>query len=241
MHLCDVLSLFRRKLAVDCLSTLGDDDADVERLKPGNADHASNERSVAHVRAIFGRSARLKEEVSSLHAETLVAIARAIALSLNGGGKVLFCGNGGSAADAQHLAAELLIRLRPEANRIPLPALSLAADVSSLTACSNDYNYDSYFERMVQALGRPEDVLVGISTSGKSMSVVRALQAAKQKQLVTVGLLGGDGQPALAACDLALVVPSSETGRIQECHITAGHAVMELVETFCCDVRIQWP
>lgn len=204
---------------------------------PGNADSA-DDRRVSHVRALFERSASLKREVSEHHAQTLVTIARALAESLSAGGKVLFCGNGGSAADAQHLAAELLIRLRPEANRIPLPALSLAADVSSLTACSNDYDYDSYFERLVQALGRPGDILVGISTSGRSMSVVRALRAAREKQMVTVGLLGGDGQPALSECDLALLVPSSETGRIQECHITAGHAVMELVEAYCCDYPI---
>jgi D-sedoheptulose 7-phosphate isomerase len=205
---------------------------------PGNADPASDERCVSHVRAIFERSANLKKDVSEHHAETLVTMARAMARSLNGGGKVLFCGNGGSAADAQHLAAELLIRLRPEANRIPLPALSLALDVSSLTACANDYDYDSYFERLVHALGRSGDVLVGISTSGRSMSVVRALRAARGKQMLTVGLLGGEGEPALSECDLAVLVPSSETGRVQECHITAGHAMMELVEAFCCDYSI---
>jgi D-sedoheptulose 7-phosphate isomerase len=200
---------------------------------PGPADAASDERCVSQVRAIFERSAHLKKVVSEHHAETLVTMARAMARSLNGGGKVLFCGNGGSAADAQHLAAELLIRLRPEANRIPLPALSLALDVSSLTACANDYGYDAYFERLVHALGRSGDVLVGISTSGRSMSVVRALRAARGKQMLTVGLLGGEGEPALSECDLAVLVPSSETGRVQECHITAGHAVIELVEAFC--------
>ena len=193
---------------------------------------------MAHVRALFERSANLKKEVSEHHADVLVTMARALARSLNGGGKVLFCGNGGSAADAQHLAAELLIRLRPQADRIPLPALSLALDVSSLTACANDYDYDSYFERLVQALGRSGDVLVGISTSGRSMSVVRALRAARGKQMVTLGLLGGEGEPALSECDLALLVPSSETGRVQESHITAGHAMMELVEAFCCDYSI---
>src|SRR5688572_12062345 len=207
-------------------------------MAPGKVEQGSHERPVSHVRAIFDRSATLKREVSEHQAETLVNIARAVAGSLNTGGKVLFCGNGGSAADAQHLAAELLIRLRPEVNRIPLPALSLAADVPSLTACANDYDYDSYFERLVQALGRPGDILVGISTSGRSMSVVRALRAARQQKMLTVGLLGGDGHPALSECDLALLVPSSETGRIQECHITAGHAVMELVEAFCCGYPI---
>jgi len=160
----------------------------------------------------------------------IVAIARHIFTAVAAGRKVLFCGNGGSAADAQHLAAELLVRLRPQVNRNPIAALSLAADMSSLTACSNDLSYDAYFERMVQALGARGDVLVGLTTSGTSVSVVRALAAARQQQLVTIGLLGGAGRPAFDYCDTALLVPSCETGRVQEAHITIGHAVLELVE-----------
>jgi D-sedoheptulose 7-phosphate isomerase len=160
-------------------------------------------------------------------------IAHVIADAVAAGGKLLLCGNGGSAADAQHLAAEFLVRLRPHVNRNPLPALALATDTSSITACANDYEYDAYFERMTMALGRRGDVLVGITTSGRSPSVVRALRAAQAAGLVTVGLLGGAGRPALDFCDAAIVVPSEETGRIQEAHITIGHALLELVEDLC--------
>jgi D-sedoheptulose 7-phosphate isomerase len=189
-------------------------------------DNAMAER----VRALFDRSVRLKQEVAARHAATVVAMAREIVGSLERGGKLLLCGNGGSAADAQHLAAELLVRLRPHVNRSAIPALSLATDMSAITACANDYEYDAYFERMTRALGKPGDVLLGITTSGRSASVVRALRAAREGGLRTIGLLGGAGQPALAECDVALVVPSDETGRIQEAHITIGHALMELVE-----------
>jgi D-sedoheptulose 7-phosphate isomerase len=157
-------------------------------------------------------------------------MAELVCAGLRRRGKLLLCGNGGSAADAQHLAAELLVRLRPEVNREPISALALAADTSSLTACGNDYEFAAYYERMVWALGRPGDVLLAISTSGRSPNVVRALRAGRETGLVTLGLLGGEGGDALKECDLALVVPSSVTGRIQEAHITIGHALMELVE-----------
>jgi D-sedoheptulose 7-phosphate isomerase len=182
------------------------------------------------VHSLFERSVALKQHVVRHQADTIVQIAHRLAHAVDGGGKILLCGNGGSAADAQHLAAEMLVKLRPHVNRAALPALSLATDMSSITACANDYSYDSYFERMVQALGKPGDVLIGITTSGKSESVNRALLAARQAQMSTVGLLGGDGEPALSACDIALVVPSTETGRVQEVHITVGHAILEIVE-----------
>jgi D-sedoheptulose 7-phosphate isomerase len=185
---------------------------------------------LGQVQALFERSIAVKKDVASNHASAIVEIARALVRSLLGGGKILLCGNGGSAADAQHLAAEMLVRLRPHINRDALPALSLATDMSSVTACANDYTYDAFFERMVNALGRPADVLIAITTSGRSQSIVRALHAARARGMTTVGLLGGDGMPALDDCDIALVVPSVETGRIQESHITAGHAMLELVE-----------
>ena len=122
------------------------------------------------------------------------------------------------------------MRLRPHLNREGISGRSLAADTSSPTACGNDYDFDVYYERMTRTLGRPGDVLIGITTSGKSPNVVRALRAAREKGMLTIGLLGGDGGRALAECDLALVVPSTVTGRIQEVHITVGHALMELVE-----------
>jgi len=201
-------------------------------LRDGNAT-ADYEQRVAHVRNLLNRSSDLKREIAQQYAGRIVDIAGLMARAVNDGGKIMFCGNGGSAADAQHLAAELLVRLTPQVDRRPLAALSLATDVSSLTACANDIAYDAYFERMVGALGKPGDVLVGITTSGKSVSVVRALRAAREKNILAVGLLGGDSEPAASACDISLVVPSFETGRIQECHITVGHALMELVEQYC--------
>jgi D-sedoheptulose 7-phosphate isomerase len=124
----------------------------------------------------------------------------------------------------------MLVRLRPDVNRDGVPAIALALDSSSITACGNDYSFEVYFERMTRALGRSGDVLIGITTSGRSPNVIKAMQAARQMGMTTLGLLGGNGGAALAECDLALVVPSTETGRIQEGHIAIGHALMELIE-----------
>jgi len=184
---------------------------------------------------LFQASIALKQQVAETHADTIVRMAQAICGSVTHGGKVLLCGNGGSAADAQHLAAEMLVRLRPHVNRDALPALALAVDTSSLTAWGNDYEFDGYYARIAGALGRPGDVLVGISTSGRSLNIIHALQIARRRQLVTLGLLGGDGGPALVECDLAVVVPSTEVGRVQEVHIAAGHALIELVEDLLLD------
>ena len=184
----------------------------------------------AYVREIFARSIALKEKVMKNHCDVIVDIATNCADAIERGGKLLICGNGGSAADAQHLAAELLVRLRPNVNRPGIAAIPLAIDSSSLTACGNDYSYEVYFERMTQALGREGDVLLGITTSGKSPNIIHAFKAARTIGMKTIGFLGGNGGPALEHCDLALVIPSTETGRIQECHITAGHAAMELIE-----------
>ena len=175
-------------------------------------------------------SIEVKRRVIEDYSGTLVEMAVLIARSLEQGGKVMACGNGGSAADAQHLAAELLVRLRPDVNRQGLPAIALAMDSSSMTATGNDYSFEAHYERMTSALGKPGDVLVGITTSGRSSNVVRALHAARDTGIVSIGLLGGDGGDALAECDLALVVPSTVTGRIQESHTAVIHVVMELVE-----------
>ena len=202
-------------------------------ISPGHDTNDRHDHRVTQVRGLFARSIDLKRQVSERDAGTIVQIADVVAEAILRGRKVLLCGNGGSAADAQHLAAELLIRLRPLIDRAPLPALALATDVSSLTACANDYGFETYYERMTQALGAPGDVLIAITTSGRSPNVVRALQAARQKQMITVGLLGGSAEPALSHCDRAVVVPSTETGRVQEAHIAIGHALMELVEEMC--------
>jgi D-sedoheptulose 7-phosphate isomerase len=153
-----------------------------------------------------------------------------VAAAIRNGKKILLCGNGGSAADAQHLATEFVIRLSPAIKRPALPALALTTDTSTLTAGANDLGYDNVFARAVEALGTPGDVLIGISTSGNSESVNRAFQKARQKQMITIGFLGRDGGKSKGLVDLALVVPASDTQRIQEGHITIGHIIFQQVE-----------
>ena len=160
----------------------------------------------------------------------LADLGNKIVNAITKGGKLLICGNGGSAADAQHLAAELLIRLKPMNNRQGIPAISLAMDSSTLTACGNDFGYDALYERIVTSLGKEGDFLIGITTSGNSENIIRAMQSARQIGITVFGFLGAGGGKALQYCDEAFVVPSYETGRIQEAHITAGHALMEYIE-----------
>ena len=184
----------------------------------------------ARFAGMMRRSAELKQRIAGELAEPVVRVVDACETSLRGGGKLMFCGNGGSAADCQHLATELLIRLRGSVERPSLPALALTLDAAALTAAGNDYGYERVFERPLRGIGRAGDVLLGITTSGRSPNVVRALQAAREMRIVTVGLLGGAGEPALRVCDHALLVPDKETARVQECHIALGHAVLELLE-----------
>jgi D-sedoheptulose 7-phosphate isomerase len=175
------------------------------------------------------RSAALKLELAADPAPVL-AVVGACERAIRAGNKLLFCGNGGSAADAQHLATELLIRLRGSVKRDSWPALALTLDSVAMSAGGNDFGFDEIFSRPLRGLGKTGDVLFGITTSGRSANVLNALQAAREMGIVTVGLLGGDGGPALPLCDFVLLVPDSETARIQECHITLGHAVLTLLE-----------
>ena len=163
--------------------------------------------------------------------EQLVDTAVLVSAALGRGGKVLFCGNGGSAADAQHLAAELVGRQNYD--RGPLAGLALTVDTSALTAIANDYGYEEVFSRQVSALGRPGDVLIGLSTSGRSASVVRALEAARRIGMRTVAFTGREPRD-LGGADVVVAVPSSETAKIQELHITCGHIVFALVERMMC-------
>lgn len=167
------------------------------------------------------------EQDSSL-IQSIGAIAAAISGSLRAGGKLMLAGNGGSAADAQHIAAELLSRFKLDRN--PLPAIALTTDTSVLTAIGNDYGYDQVFERQVRGLGRKGDVFVGISTSGRSPNVIAALKAARAASIVTVGFTGTKGLAMQADCDHLLVSPSDETAIIQQIHITAAHAICAQVE-----------
>lgn len=163
-------------------------------------------------------------------AEPILAMAVVVAQSIANGGKVLLCGNGGSAGDAQHLAGEFLVRLRASLNRVALPALSLITDSSTLTACANDYGYDQIFARPLAALGQRGDVLLAITTSGNSANILAALDVAGHRGLIRLGFLGGGGGAALAKCDQAVVVPSGDTNRTQESHIMLGHILVQCVE-----------
>ncbi len=150
------------------------------------------------------------------------------AQTLHSGGKILFCGNGGSASDSQHLAAELTGRFIKD--RRPLAAIALTTDTSALTSIANDYAFDDVFARQLMALGRPGDLLVTISTSGNSKNIIRAVQEAKTLGITSVGLLGRDGGQLRSLCDHAIVVPSEVTARIQESHILIGHTLCGLIE-----------
>jgi D-sedoheptulose 7-phosphate isomerase len=159
---------------------------------------------------------------------SIVAIAVGIAQSIGNGGKILLAGNGGSAADAQHIAGEMLSRFKFD--RDPLPAIALTTDTSVLTAIGNDYSFEQIFERQVRGLGRKGDVFIGISTSGRSPNILAALQAARNLGMITIGFTGSAGTAMKALCDVTLVAPSDETALIQQVHITAAHAICDLVE-----------
>ncbi len=167
---------------------------------------------------------------ASLHdlQPTSERIGQRLADVLHSGGKIMFCGNGGSAADSQHLASELTGRLVDD--RRPLAGLALSTDSSALTCIGNDYGFDAIFDRQVRALGRPGDGLVLISTSGNSANLLRAAKAARDCGVVTFGLLGRDGGKLLALCDDALVITSRTTARIQEAHIFIGHCWCAQIE-----------
>jgi D-sedoheptulose 7-phosphate isomerase len=161
-------------------------------------------------------------------AEPLAELARVVAERLRTGGKLMTFGNGGSAADAQHLAAEFVVRLGRD--RPPMAAVALTTDTSVLTACANDYGYDEVFARQVEALGRPGDVALGFSTSGNSENVRRALTRARELGLYTAAFLGSGGGAIAPVVELAVIVPSDNTQRIQEVHIAMCHALTTLVE-----------
>jgi D-sedoheptulose 7-phosphate isomerase len=146
------------------------------------------------------------------------------------GGKIMLCGNGGSAADSQHMAAEFTSRLRASLERPPIAAIALTTDTSFLTARANDYGFDEVFERLVLGLGQPADVLIGISTSGNSENVVRAVKCCQARNILTVGFLGCSGGKLGSLVDIPIIVPSDSTQYIQESHIAIGHIVCELVE-----------
>jgi D-sedoheptulose 7-phosphate isomerase len=186
------------------------------------------------VEEFFTASLRESAEVKLLTIEScredVLRAVELIATAYQRGGKVLLCGNGGSAADCQHLATELMIRLNHDLKRPALGAISLCTDPSNLTAGGNDIGFENVFARNVEGLGSAGDVLIGISTSGRSRNVVLAIETAQKKGMHTIGLLGGSGGVMKEQCDVSIVVPSDNTQRIQETHITIGHIICESVE-----------
>ncbi|MBU1248380.1 MAG: D-sedoheptulose 7-phosphate isomerase [Proteobacteria bacterium] len=184
------------------------------------------EKVHAHARA--GLEAR--EKFFAEKSESLVELAKVMAVCLAKGGKILLCGNGGSAADCQHLAAEFVNRFKLE--RPPLPAIALTTDTSALTAIGNDYGFDLVFLKQVQALGSTGDVLIGISTSGSSPNVVAALKEGQRKGMITVGMSGESGGEMVPLCDHVVLAPSPDTAVVQEIHIAAGHILCHLVDHF---------
>ena len=196
----------------------------------GGSTKGPGKRLESKVGKAFDEARDVAEELaasSEIRRQT-AEVAQLVTETLRSGGKVLLCGNGGSAADAQHIAAELVGRFRRE--RSGLCAMALTTDSSILTSVANDYGYAEVFRRQVEALGRRGDVLVGISTSGNAENVLRAVEEAKRLGVRTVGLTGSGGGRLAGAVDIAILCPSGVTARIQECHEIIGHAVCDIVE-----------
>jgi D-sedoheptulose 7-phosphate isomerase len=179
----------------------------------------------------LSESAAVKLQLADSDAvAVIVGAAGQLAECVARGGKIMLCGNGGSAGDCQHIAAEFTNRLRASMDRPGIPALALTTDSSYLTARGNDYGFEDIFERLIDSLGRQGDALIAISTSGTSRNVVRAVTRAREKDILTIGLLGGTGGVLGGLVDLAIVVPSASVQHIQESHIAIGHILVELVE-----------
>jgi len=185
-----------------------------------------------HIKDLLLQSIQVKEDLLRDGIDSIIGIATAVIDSMKKGGKLIICGNGGSASDSQHIAAELVGRFVKE--RKGLPAIALTTNTSIITALANDYSYEIVFARQVEALGQKNDIVMGISTSGKAKNVAAALKQAKKMGLITVALTGGDGGELTKIADISLTVPSTVTARIQEAHITIGHIICEQVEQALC-------
>ena len=180
------------------------------------------------VKKFLKTSGDLKYQVAETLSGEILHAAHTIRDSLSAGGKLLLMGNGGSAADSQHIAAELIGRFKKE--RKAIPALALTVDSSSLTALGNDYGFESIFSRQVEALANSNDAIIGISTSGNSKNIIRALNLAREIGAKTIGFMGNDGGNMKDCVDIGIIVPSNDTARIQEVHITIGHIICEIIE-----------
>ena len=175
-------------------------------------------------------SSDTKKEMEKQCINDILKVVDMLVMSFKKGNKLLLCGNGGSAADCQHIAAELVIRLSHDIKRPALPAIALTTDTSNLTAGSNDIGFENVFARSVEGLGSDGDVLLAISTSGNSPNVIKAVLTAKSKGMKTIAFLGGTGGKLVSEVDQSVIIPSSNVQRIQEGHITAAHLICELVE-----------
>ena len=180
---------------------------------------------------------KVHKDISKM-SQDIIDVIQNINKKLKRGGKLLFCGNGGSAADAQHLAAEFIVRLRPHVNRNPIPALTLAQDTSTLTACGNDYSFEDIFLRPFKALVKKNDVLLCITTSGNSKNILNVLKEAKKQKIYSICFLGNGGGKARKICSKPLVISSNNTARIQECHIFLGHFILQKVEDLIISKKI---
>jgi D-sedoheptulose 7-phosphate isomerase len=189
---------------------------------------AYNPRMSDYIIHVFDESADIKRRFARAHADKIAHVAQLIGRALRDGYKALLFGNGGSATDASHIAAEFVGRYHKD--RAPLPALALATDMAAITCIANDYGYDEVFARQVLAHGRKGDIAIGISTSGNSSNVLNAVVAAREAGLTTIAWTGGTGGKLAPLVDFAFIVPSTVTARIQECHATLGHVLCELIE-----------
>lgn len=182
------------------------------------------------IRTVIGESVSTKLHLAEHCAEEIQLCGELLTSAARAGRLIMLCGNGGSAADSQHIAAELVIRFRGQVERRAIAALALTVDTSALTACGNDYGFDQVFARQIEAFGSEGDVLIALSTSGTSRNVIAAVNAANARGMKTVGLLGGTGGTLLDLCTASVIVPSPVTARIQESHILIGHIWCEMIE-----------
>jgi D-sedoheptulose 7-phosphate isomerase len=183
---------------------------------------------IKRIKDIIRESIQVKEKLLETQSFQIYQAARLIVSCLKKGGKVIIFGNGGSAADSQHIAAELVGRFKKE--RRPLPAIALTTNTSILTAIANDYSYETVFQKQIEALGNKKDVAIGISTSGKAKNVINGIITAKRMEMKTISLTGKKGIDFAKMTDVSIIVPSEDTARIQEAHITVGHILCELIE-----------
>jgi D-sedoheptulose 7-phosphate isomerase len=184
------------------------------------------------IKDILLESIQVKEDLLHDYLDKIIEITTLIIDALKKDGKVLLFGNGGSASDSQHIAAELIGRFKKDRNA--LPAIALTTNTSIITSLANDYGYEIVFSKQIEALGRKNDVAIGISTSGKAKNVAQGIKQAKKMDIKTIALTGGDGGELAKLADVSLVVPSMVTARIQEAHITIGHIVCEIIEQTLC-------